>query len=327
MFNKILRLIQPINHFVLGGLLISSIVSIQAQDTQRGTLRGYASGAAKRMGSGASAMVGGVLYGPQWVYRQIESGNFTKWGRRKIVNGLKRFSTPSAQEKVVLNKWIKGGKLTSEEAVLWRNFRKRALWYPKAFRAIVAIILTVAVAIAGALYVRGKIEAEEAQQARQQRWEAIRRLEAQRREEQQARQQRLKRLIKEEAQRREEEQRLEAVRLVRRPQEALRGIEKGKPEARRRQIQRLEQRKAQRRLKEAERQRLEEAPPFPSEVSPAPIEFSSFEKARRKMLLAPRFGKRAVPQSEEERRTIRKALLAPKFQRAEETSEAEEEKK
>ncbi len=174
MFNRILRLIhQSINHFVLGGLLISSIVPIQAQDTPKGTLRGYASGAAKRMSSGASAMVGGVSYSLQWVYRHLESGtkSFDRGGRRKIANVLKRFATPSAQEKVVINKWIKRGKLTPEEAVLWQNFRKRALSTPKAFRAIVAIIVAVGIAIASALYVRGKREKQRRREGVRRFWE------------------------------------------------------------------------------------------------------------------------------------------------------------
>ncbi len=167
MLNRILRLVrQPINYFVLAGLLISSILPIQAQNNWGGTLRGYASGAGKGIGGVGAAVVGGVRYSSQWVYQQLESGakNFPKWGRRRIANGLKRFATPSSQEKVAINKWIAGAKLTSEERALWRKFRRRALLYPCALAAIVTIILAIVV---GGGYVRRKKEAKRLAEERQ----------------------------------------------------------------------------------------------------------------------------------------------------------------
>ncbi len=175
MFNRILRLVrQPINYVVLAGLLISSIIPVHAKPKKNGARerawqlmrsagRQFSPPSVGSMGrtfgQGLGYTAQAIVHSPQWVYHQLESGakNFPKWGRRRIANGLKRFATPSAQEKVVISKWIMGRpKLTSEETALWRKFRNRALSRLGARAAIVTIILAILGTIAAEMYKRGK---------------------------------------------------------------------------------------------------------------------------------------------------------------------------
>jgi hypothetical protein len=130
--------IRSIHFLVVGALFLSSLAPLQARPPRSRTARGA-----------GNAIVAGVSYSANWVSRQLDAGTkrFPRWAKRRIVNTLSRFATPTDQERAAIEKWVNGDQLSTVEVQTWKKFRSKALSTRTAIAVIVIIILTILAAI------------------------------------------------------------------------------------------------------------------------------------------------------------------------------------